>query len=748
MTSDADPTPRLALNLVIAAGTLVLFVTLVLIALAGSGIDMPAQIPIPALGTTVGFALGSLGLLLSGDRRRLPAALCGWTLAAMSAAMLILHLLQNRGWIAPHALPTLFDYVPGVRSLPTSALCLTLTGLAIAIGAHPTTHLWRSAVIAMIGSSVVAFAIMGFILHIFEIAAGWGLNLLHNRVNPLVALGILGLGAGAMAIAAQQTPRQQYPRPLWIPLSVTLGLAAFALLVWRVLTVDEQAHLDQVTLSNAATVRSHIRTRVLAASYAARRMARIREAGGTTRAVWEADAQSLFAEIPGLLTIIRTTPDLAPRWGIPGAAMENPRLTTMHLDRYLRPAMEAARDSRQVVISRAVPLERNRPAILICAPVFTSDGFGGLMIIAIQLQEFLDNILSESAQSSFEVVIWEGNRALYGPAYNDEFAASRASARDIALDISGISWRLQVFADPEHLALARSHLPEVTLVVGLILSALAGMVVFLAQSTLWRAREVHALNQELEHRVQARTAELTRALQDLERSNQDLEQFAYVASHDLQEPLRMVSRYVQLLAKRYRGKLDADADEFIGFAVNGADRMKQQIHDLLAYARLGSQGKPFQQVDTNAVVRAALANLEVAIGDSAATITVDPLPTVRGDHSQLVLVLQNLIANAIKFKGDQPPRIHISATRRDATCELAVQDNGIGIDPEHADRIFVLFRRLHTPKAYPGTGIGLAVCKRIIERHGGRIWFDSQLGHGSTFRFTLTPDDGTLPPPS
>jgi PAS domain S-box-containing protein len=227
------------------------------------------------------------------------------------------------------------------------------------------------------------------------------------------------------------------------------------------------------------------------------------------------------------------------------------------------------------------------------------------------------------------------------------------------------------------------------------------------------------------------------ALADLGRSNKDLEQFAYVASHDLQEPLRMVSSYTQLLARRYQGQLDASANKFIAYAVDGANRMQRLIEDLLAYSRVGARAKGFERIDCTAALDRALANLKAAIDASGAVVTHGPLPAVVHDNLLLVQLFQNLIGNAIKFHVEAPPRVHVTAEQKAEEWVFAVRDNGIGIDPQYAQRIFTIFQRLHTNEEYSGTGIGLAICKKIVERRGGRIWVESQPGSGSTFYFTV-----------
>jgi PAS domain S-box-containing protein len=251
---------------------------------------------------------------------------------------------------------------------------------------------------------------------------------------------------------------------------------------------------------------------------------------------------------------------------------------------------------------------------------------------------------------------------------------------------------------------------------------------------------VQEIIRDITERKQAEE-KLRQTLAELERSNAELERFAYVASHDLQEPLRMVASYTQLIEKRYKDKLDGDANDFINFAVGGAKRMQQLINDLLDYSRVGTRGKPLVPTDCEDVFDAAVANLDVTIRENKAKVTHDQLPMVIGDEGQLVQLFQNLIGNAIKFHGKKLPRVHVSAKSTKDTWVFVVKDNGIGIDPQYFDRIFLIFQRLHREE-YTGTGTGLAIAKRIVERHGGRIWIESEPGKGSNFYFTLRLREG------
>jgi signal transduction histidine kinase len=244
------------------------------------------------------------------------------------------------------------------------------------------------------------------------------------------------------------------------------------------------------------------------------------------------------------------------------------------------------------------------------------------------------------------------------------------------------------------------------------------------------------LQQEISNRQRAESA-LLKSNQELARSNAELEQFAYVASHDLQAPLATIASYAQLLEKRYKDQLDSKASKFIDNIVHGCTRMQTLIDDLLEYSRVGRSRKPFQLTDCNHAVEQALANLQGAIRETQAVVTVSELPAVMGDISQLVQLFQNLVGNSIKYRHDAPPVVHITACKQEKDWLFSVSDNGIGIATQHQARIFQIFQRLHTQKEYSGTGIGLAICQKIVERHGGYIWVESKPGQGSTFYFTV-----------
>ncbi|MBI4826837.1 MAG: GHKL domain-containing protein [Nitrospirae bacterium] len=288
----------------------------------------------------------------------------------------------------------------------------------------------------------------------------------------------------------------------------------------------------------------------------------------------------------------------------------------------------------------------------------------------------------------------------------------------------------------------RAILWAVVIVVGLLILG-SGLGI----GVVWRQQRAHYYKEQYKAELQLNlereksAEEIRKYTEELKRSNKELQQFAYIASHDLQEPLRMIASYLQLIERRYKGNLDKDADEFIAFAVDGANRLQEMIIGLLAYSRVETKGKPLAVVNSAEVLGNAVANLKLVIEESGALVTAETLPVIRADASQLLLVFQNLISNAIKFRGKDAPLIYISAEQKKEEWVFAVKDNGVGIEPEYKEKVFDMFQRLHGRK-YPGVGIGLSLCRRIIERHKGRIWFESETGKGATFYFTIPIKEG------
>jgi signal transduction histidine kinase len=347
------------------------------------------------------------------------------------------------------------------------------------------------------------------------------------------------------------------------------------------------------------------------------------------------------------------------------------------------------------------------------------------------------------AETDAEIVLVDAARATAATIADDIGLHIRITAVDAQQSASD-STRLVILASLIGIGFALAVAIAVTLTISRPLRRLRTSADRIAAGEMVEPGFTHRRDEigSLSRAMTTMVRSLNKQADELKRSNADLEQFAYIASHDLQEPLRMVSGFTGLLKRRYGGKLDADADEYIEFAVSGANRMQSLINDLLSYSRVGREEVAAKTVDTQAALDQALANLQTAIEDRSAMVSCGHLPTVWANHGMLVRLFQNLIANALKFCKAERPIVRVQAEPRGGDWVFSVADNGIGIDPQYKDRIFLIFQRLHKQTEYPGTGIGLAVCKRIVERHGGRIWLESEPGKGTTFFFTLPATGG------
>lgn len=356
----------------------------------------------------------------------------------------------------------------------------------------------------------------------------------------------------------------------------------------------------------------------------------------------------------------------------------------------------------------------------------TSDG---MVYAPFVVKKLMQGVL-ERHKRDVGIRIQDGDEVLYDeltPA-DPDFDPDHLLGTSVDVPIYGRTWRFEIHSSASFRAATASAQPMTILLAGLGIDGLLFYVFLALSRTNRRAIEF----------VDDATRDLREYTRRLERSNADLEQFAYVASHDLQEPLRMVGNFTQLLQQRYRGQLDSKADQYIDFAVSGVTRMQRLLNDLLDFSRIDSGNTDFAPVDTAAAVAGVVHDLDAMIEESRARIDIGPLPIVPGEAAQLSRVFQNLIANALKFRApDRDPVVRVEAERVDRNWRFTVQDNGIGIEPEYFDRIFVMFKRLHGQSEYPGTGVGLAICAKIVLRHGGELWVESEFGKGSRFIFTL-----------
>ena len=386
---------------------------------------------------------------------------------------------------------------------------------------------------------------------------------------------------------------------------------------------------------------------------------------------------------------------------------------------------------------------------MVYVPISRGEDFAGVIGGGFRAETLFATILYDIA-SGYSFVVMAADEELYRrlPA---EPTLEAEWGQQATIEFVGTRWQVRIWPQASTLAAHHSPLPAWALGSGFLATTLVSMVIALAQESRRRARveaitnrelaqenakrkeaetEVRVLNTELEQRVRERTIALARA-------NADLRQLAYVSAHDLQEPVRMISTYTQLLARRYQGKLDAEADRFISYSVEGASRIHMLLTDLLAYLQIDQSEADRSEANCEEVLENALSGLHSKITATAASVTHDPLPTVRGNATQLTLVFRNLLENALLFRLSTPPRVHVWAERRDEVWLFAVRDNGIGIEPQYAKQIFLMFERLHTQAEYPGTGMGLTLCQKIVERLGGEIWVESQVGQGATFYFTV-----------
>lgn len=715
--------------------------------------------------TALGFLLCGAGLLAWGFGRPQIAAVLGIAVAligllALCASIFGIHTGLNELLLKlAHHPETSY---PG-RMAPNTVLCLILSGVGLTFGflKKPTARI--NIAFATVGAIVMMLGIVTFFGHFINMEPAHDCEILTGM--PLhTAAGFIVVGAGCLAHALQTSERRWWTAPGWLPIPVGIAGITVSIVLWQAISAHEarQLHIQterarhdlQQMISNGLAVRGRALER-MAERWALR--------GGTPRAEWEADARAYYEDQGGYQALAWVDSSLHVRWTVSREGNQATRDLALPYVNKRRAEFQAAATRREPTVTRTIDLAQGGKGFFCYVPIDLDGGFGGFIVGLFRVKELLDELL-EHLGRGYELTIHEGNTEIYRR--QSSSAGAPCKARADALDVSqyGAHWRLSAWPSAELVGRETTNIPLLTLLTGSLLSGFLAFSLHTARVSKMRhhqaeeaSRRLSELNITLEHRIDERTADLVaqhravlnlardaedakqQALQvseALKRSNEELEQFAYVASHDLQEPLRMVASYTALLAERYQGKLDERADKYIYYAVDGARRMQELINDLLALSRVGTRAKPPEPVPASDVLDQVLANMQAALRETNGQVSRSELPVIPADRIQLGQLFQNLISNALKFRGEAPPQIQVTAERSADAWVFCVRDNGIGLDMQFAERIFQVFQRLHGRGEYPGSGIGLAISKKIVERHGGRIWVESEPGKGAAFFFT------------
>lgn len=697
-------------------------------------------------------------------KRGYPGSACGVAAAAIGIISLFQFITGIDTGIDRLIIKDTANYTDAMA--PGAAAGFTAAGAAIFVMGSALFAGQRPFILGLLGAVAVSLGVNAFFGHLTGLTA---INARGGFVLMAVpsAIGITVIGVGIGAAAWQDAIVQEGDSVRWFPVLAGISALAGTLLLWRVSVVHDRAQAERMIKLKSDVVTeaiySQMESRVLALLRMAKRWEmRVKPA----RREWEADASLYVRHYSGYLAIECVDGRLRPRWAVHAGGTAAYAATGAKVQEIRKGVLMDARGLRQPRMSRAIPIEGGGGAVLAALPIYEGNDFQGAILGAFRLKDILDGILAREAAQGYSVKVFDGTDELY----SHEAAGTtldKSWERESGVELYGISWRVRVVPSAQHVARTQSHLSEAILAAGVVVSTLIAIVIYLEQAARRRAAFAEAVNAELEKEVAERrraeeaaeksAAQLERSnseleqevreriraeeaaerhAAELERSNSELEQFAYVASHDLQEPLRIVAGYVQLLSRRYKGRLDGEADEFIAYTVDGATRMQRLISDLLAYSRVGRLNE-FTSVDTAAVFSRSVENLKAMIDESGAVVTHGALPEVFADPAQLDHLFLNLIGNAIKYRREVGARVHVSAVREGQQWRFSVSDNGIGIDPRHYGRIFSIFQRLHAKDKYPGTGIGLSICKKVVENHGGRIWVESRPGEGSDFIFTI-----------
>jgi signal transduction histidine kinase len=696
------------------------------------------------------FLTGGAFLLGMRGHRRIPQAIGLFTLgfAGLSIVQYLFCInLKIDALIPPHFLD--HDSYPGRMSL-NSSINFFLLGTALILPRLNGRWTDSGFIASLLGSVIFAIGLSSLfgLLTGVEGAATWG------RYNGMPLQGALSFLLGGIAINllvwGKEDQRNHF-FPRWSPFPAAFAISTISLILWNALLADQRKHFVQSVSSELVQVENEISDRLQTQFMALTRMVKRWEAVGKipSQHLWELNTKLLIDHYPGFKALTWIDAKKHPIWEVAEPNFSFSRLEPA-LPQTVRQTLSEVSHSHHMEISQAFPTTEGNYEFVAATPIYFGSRFIGSLMITYDVSSLFDRVLHSQVSPGYALGVYQGNELLYSRG-SSEASFSSEWTRELGMNFFGRTWRIRGCPTPATLSEMSSSLPEVTLIMGLVMALLVSGLIYLFRETYLRShrlsieiahrriaeQELKVLNETLENRVLKKTSEITKLVEDLGRSNRDLEQFAYIASHDLQEPLRTIASYLTLLSVRFQGHLDQDARDFIDFAVSGAIRLKHLIDALLDYSRVGRVQLRLEPADCQEIVRDVKDSLKIACDESQARIEVGPLPKIMADRTQLMQVFQNLIGNALKFHGNRAPTVRVSAELVDAEWVFSVIDNGIGIAPQHLERIFHIFNRVHSRAQYPGSGIGLAVCKRIVERHGGRIWVRSTYHEGSRFNFSL-----------
>jgi len=628
------------------------------------------------------------------------------------------------------------------RMAPNTATALVLAGGAVLALSRRGASPFRDRAAAALGTlcgGIALIALLGYAGGSTS-AYAWG-RLAQMAVHT--ALGLVLLGGGALALALARHGERGRPITAELPWLAVLAGAVVTLGLWNALADQEHRYIRASVRQSTETMASEVATQVNARVLALVRLSgQWAVDGRPSRAAWEHQAEMNLAHFPGYRGILWADGAARARWLRPLRGNESAMGMNFRAEANRRAAFDAAMAAGVPRMTRVVPLVTGGTGFLVAVPARTPAGSDGWVVGAFNAPVLMDTVLASSPVAGYRVAVREGDRPLYGP----EDAAPRSRwAHEVAVPLYGRVWQVRAWPEPATLRAMRSRSPLLAVVLGGIMTALLAWALAQFHAARMRERETAAtsvrLSEEAEIRIRAER-ELAAKAAELERSNLELEQFAYVASHDLQEPLRKIQAFGDLLVAEAGEALGGDARDYLARMRAAAVRMQSLIQDLLAYSRV-SRGDPPAVVDLARVAREVVSDLDGRVRGTGGTVEVGVLPTVRADPTQMRQLLQNLIANALKFhRPGVPPRVAVEGGcdapgREGAACRITVRDNGIGFDEKYLDRIFTPFQRLHGRGEFEGTGMGLAICRKIAERHGGTITARSTPGEGSTFLVTL-----------